>query len=95
VRYALSLIDLRSGDPPSPGRKAQSRNDQSVVSPRPPAQRLPALVYLAELRVRTGDRDAAAALLAQIVALELSPTDREALAADLAIAAEMAADLRT
>jgi hypothetical protein len=60
-----------------------------------PAQRLPALVYLAELRVRTGDRDAAAALLAQVAALELSPTDRETLAADLASAAEMAADLRT
>jgi catechol 2,3-dioxygenase-like lactoylglutathione lyase family enzyme len=60
-----------------------------------PAQRLPALVYLAELRVRTGDRDAAAAVLAQVAALELSPTDRETLAADLASAAEMAADLRT
>jgi hypothetical protein len=61
----------------------------------PPAQRLPALVYLAELRVRTGDRDAAAALLAQVAALKLSPTDREALAADLTSATEMAADLRT
>jgi hypothetical protein len=60
-----------------------------------PAQRLPALVYLAELRVRTGDGDAAAAVFAQVAALELSPTDREALAADLASAAEMAADLRT
>jgi catechol 2,3-dioxygenase-like lactoylglutathione lyase family enzyme len=59
----------------------------------PPAQRLPALVYLAELRIRTGDRDAAAAVLAQITALDLSPTDRETLAADLASAAEMAAEL--
>ncbi|WP_219412754.1 VOC family protein [Pseudonocardia nigra] len=57
----------------------------------PPAQRLPALVYLAELRQRIGDHAAAAALLAEINALELSATDREALATDLAAAAELAA----
>jgi catechol 2,3-dioxygenase-like lactoylglutathione lyase family enzyme len=55
----------------------------------PPAQRLPALVYLAELHVRTGDRDAAAAVLAQIGELELTAADREAHAADLAVAAEL------
>jgi hypothetical protein len=55
--------------------------------------RVPALVYLAELRLRTGDRDAAAALLAEIDALELSGAERAALAADLATAAELAADL--
>ncbi len=55
----------------------------------PPAQRLPALVYLAELHVRTGDRDAAAAVLAQIDELALSAADREAHAADLAVAAEL------
>ena len=59
----------------------------------PPVQRLPALVYLAELRVRTGDRATAAALLAQVAGLELSAADRESLAADLAAAAELAADL--
>ena len=59
----------------------------------PVAQRLPALVYLAELRVRTGDRDAAAALLAEVAALDLSAADREALAGDLATAAELRADL--
>jgi catechol 2,3-dioxygenase-like lactoylglutathione lyase family enzyme len=55
----------------------------------PPAQRLPALVYLAELHVRTGDRDAAAAVLAQIGELELTAADREAHATDLAVAAEL------
>lgn len=60
----------------------------------PPAQRLPALVYLAELRVRTGDREAAAALLAEVAALELSAAERDALATDLASAAELTADLR-
>ncbi|GIH94237.1 bleomycin resistance protein [Planobispora siamensis] len=59
----------------------------------PPAQRLPALVYLAELRWRTGARDAAAAALTEAGAMELSAADREALAADLASAAELAADL--
>jgi len=59
----------------------------------PAHQRVPALVYLAELRLRTGDRDAAAALLAEIDALELSGPDRAALATDLATAAELAADL--
>lgn len=55
----------------------------------PPAQRVPALVYLAELHVRTGDRDAAAAVLAQVGALELSVAERAALAADLASAAQL------
>jgi hypothetical protein len=57
------------------------------------AERVPALVYLADLRLRTGDRAAAAALLTEIDALELSAAQRAALAADLAIAAELAADL--
>jgi catechol 2,3-dioxygenase-like lactoylglutathione lyase family enzyme len=61
----------------------------------PPAQRLPALVYLAELHVRTGNRDAAAVVLAQVAALELSAADRDRLAADLASAAALAADLPT
>jgi hypothetical protein len=55
----------------------------------PPAQRVPALVYLAELHARTGDRDAAAAVLAQVDALELSAAERAALAADLASAAQL------
>jgi hypothetical protein len=56
-------------------------------------QRLPALVYLAELRFRTGEREAAAALLTEVGALDLSAADRNALATDLATAAELAADL--
>ncbi|MFI7453138.1 bleomycin resistance protein [Nonomuraea sp. NPDC049714] len=60
----------------------------------PPAERLPALVYLAELRLRTGEREAAATLLAEVGALELSPADRETLATDLATAAELTAELR-
>ncbi|MEV0585229.1 hypothetical protein [Nonomuraea sp. NPDC050310] len=59
----------------------------------PAVQRLPALVYLAELRIRTGDRDAAAALLAEVEALELSDAERAAVAKELATAAELTADL--
>ncbi|MGA4990427.1 hypothetical protein [Nonomuraea bangladeshensis] len=59
----------------------------------PPTQRLPALVYLAELRLRAGDRDAAAALLAEAAALELTETEREALAEDLAAATDLASRL--
>ncbi|OLT11684.1 hypothetical protein BJF78_26370 [Pseudonocardia sp. CNS-139] len=59
----------------------------------PPVQRVPALVYLAELRLRTGDRTGAAAALAEVDALGLSPADRTRLAADLTTAAELAADL--
>nr|BFE33993.1 hypothetical protein GCM10010200_062440 [Actinomadura rugatobispora] len=58
-----------------------------------PAQRLPALVYLAELRIRTGDRDGATASLAEAEALPLTEAEREALAKDLATAAELTADL--
>lgn len=60
----------------------------------PPAERLPALVYLAELRLRTGEREVATTLLAEVSALELSEVDRAALATELATAAELTADLR-
>jgi hypothetical protein len=60
----------------------------------PPSQRFPALVYLAELRLRTGDRDAAATVN-EVSALELSAADRAALAADLATASELSAELRS
>lgn len=55
----------------------------------PAVQRLPALVYLAELRLRTGEPAAAATLLAEVDALDLSPADREAVSTDLATAAEL------
>ncbi|WP_043632610.1 bleomycin resistance protein [Nonomuraea candida] len=61
----------------------------------PAVQRLPALVYLAELRLRTGDREAAAALLSEVDALELTEDERQSVAKDLATAAELAADLRS
>jgi hypothetical protein len=50
-------------------------------------------VYLAELRLRTGDRDGAAALLAEVDGLPLSAADRDRLATDLSTAAELAGDL--
>jgi catechol 2,3-dioxygenase-like lactoylglutathione lyase family enzyme len=55
----------------------------------PAVQRLPALVYLAELRLRTGEPEVAATLLAEVDALDLSPADREAVSTDLATAAEL------
>ncbi|RJL31390.1 hypothetical protein [Bailinhaonella thermotolerans] len=59
----------------------------------PAAQRLPALVYLAELRFRTGDHTTAAALLSEAESLDLTPADRRALAKELATAAELTTDL--
>jgi hypothetical protein len=59
----------------------------------PSAQRLPALVYLAELRLRTGDRDGAAEALAAVEAMELTASERRALAEDLDAAADLRAEL--
>ena len=61
----------------------------------PPADRLPVLVYLAELRLRIGEPDVAAQLLADVSALELSASDRETLATELATTAELTVDLRS
>jgi hypothetical protein len=55
--------------------------------------RAPVLVYLAELLVRTGDRERAGAILAEVRALDLDDDDRGAVAADLAAAAEIEHDL--
>jgi hypothetical protein len=85
-------------------RQADSHGDESAGirvlenglarhSGAPPAQRLPALVHLAELRLRAGEREAAAALLAEVGALELSAGDREVLVSELATATELTADL--
>jgi len=57
-----------------------------------PAERLAALVYLAELLVRIGDADRARATLDRVAALGLSDTDEEA-AADLAAAKDLRAAL--
>ena len=58
-----------------------------------PVERLPALVYLAELRLRTGARDAAVELLTQVRALDLTDAERDIVATDLATATDLAADL--
>ena len=87
-------------------RQADSRGDEAAGirvlenglarhTDAPPAERLPALVYLAELRLRTGDRDAAAALLAEVATTDLSPAEREALATDLTTAADLTTTLTT
>jgi ATP/maltotriose-dependent transcriptional regulator MalT len=59
----------------------------------PADQRLPALVYLAELRVRTGDPQGAQVALAEVAGLELSAQQRRSLAAELRTAAELRAGL--
>ncbi|MCO1653861.1 bleomycin resistance protein [Pseudonocardia humida] len=60
----------------------------------PATERVPALIFLIELLVRTDDRDGAAALLAEVAGMELSDAERDVLADDLAVAAELAARLR-
>lgn len=59
----------------------------------PPVERVPALVYRAELAIRTGDHDGAVATLAEIRSLALDDRDRAVVAADLAVAAEIERDL--
>ncbi|MFI9403418.1 VOC family protein [Nocardia sp. NPDC052316] len=85
-------------------RQADSHGDENAAirilenglarhADAPAVQRLPALVYLAELCVRTGDHRRASSLLAEVAALDLSEADRETVAADLTIADELAAGL--
>lgn len=59
----------------------------------PPEERVPALVYRAELAVRLGDPHVARAALAEVQALELDGTIRERLGDDLAAAEELADQL--
>ncbi|MER7504794.1 hypothetical protein AB0L05_28920 [Nonomuraea pusilla] len=79
------------------GRQADSHGDEHAAirilenglarhAGAPPAQRLPALVHLAELRLRTGDPATAAAL-------PLPPEERRALTQDLATAADLTTSL--
>ncbi|RLK59863.1 hypothetical protein [Actinokineospora cianjurensis] len=84
VETAARQADSR-GDVPAAVRVLE--NALARHADAPPAHRLPALVYLAELQVRVGESPAD--LLEQIDALELTPADREALAADLAVVAEL------
>jgi catechol 2,3-dioxygenase-like lactoylglutathione lyase family enzyme len=60
----------------------------------PAAQRVPALIYLIELLVRTDDREGAAALLTELAGMDLSEAERESLAGELAVVAELAGELR-
>jgi catechol 2,3-dioxygenase-like lactoylglutathione lyase family enzyme len=57
------------------------------------SERLPALVYRAELAVRIGDGERAMATLVEIGALDLDDDERAMAAADLASAAEIERDL--
>jgi hypothetical protein len=58
-----------------------------------PIERLPALVYRAELAVRMGDLERARATLSAVHGLALDDDAKPALAADLATAAELERDL--
>jgi hypothetical protein len=69
------------------------RNGLDRHTDAPATERVPALIYLIELLVRTDDRDGAAALLAEVAGMDLSDDERHALADDLAAAAELAAQL--
>jgi catechol 2,3-dioxygenase-like lactoylglutathione lyase family enzyme len=87
-------------------RQADSRGDEAAGirvletglarhADAPPTQRVPALIYLIELLVRTDDRDGATALLAEVTGMDLSDAERETLADDLAEAAELATRLHS
>lgn len=69
------------------------RNGLDRHADAPATERVPALVFLIELLVRTDDRDGAAALLAEVAGMDLSDAERDALADDLAVAAELATRL--
>jgi hypothetical protein len=76
------------------GREAGSALADLVRHAGAPAiERLPALVYRAELAARMGDRARAMATLAEIRALDLGAEARVVGAADLAAAAELERDL--
>lgn len=88
----------------SAARQGDSRGDHTIASKMldaglarhaaaPPSERLPVLVYRAELAVRMGDNERARTTLAEIRDLELDDQDRARLAADLATAAEVEREL--
>ncbi|WP_420179307.1 hypothetical protein [Paenarthrobacter sp. TA1.8] len=59
----------------------------------PDVEKLPLLVYLAELQLRIGNLEFAAQALDSVDSLALNPVEREGLAAELANAAELRASL--
>lgn len=88
----------------SAARQGDSRGDHATAArmldaglarhaDAPPIERLPALVYRAELAVRMGDVQRARATLSEVHELELDDGAKKALAADLATAAELERDL--
>jgi hypothetical protein len=85
----------RQGDAKGDHEIAIRKLDSALArhSSAPPAERVPALVYRAELAVRTGDDGRARLALAEIAALDLDESVRSTLADDLATAAEIEAEL--
>jgi hypothetical protein len=85
-------------------RQADSHGDESTGvrvletglarhSDAPAVERVPALVYLAELLVRTGDRKRALSVLADVRGLDLTAEGRDAVARDLVTAGEIEVEL--
>lgn len=85
-------------------RQADSHGDEAAAirvlenglarhADEPEVRQLPALVYLAELRLRTEDPAAAAELIGRVEAIGLTAADRDRLASDLAALAEVKAQL--
>jgi hypothetical protein len=85
----------RQGDARGDHAAAAKKLDAGLVrhAGAPAIERLPALVYRAELAARMGDRARAMATLAEIRALDLGAEARVVGAADLAAAAELERDL--
>jgi uncharacterized protein HemY len=88
----------------SAARQGDSRGDEAAAARMldaglarhanaPPLERLPALVYRADLAVRMGDVHHARATLTEIRQLDLDDRARAALAAELATAADIERDL--
>lgn len=90
VRNAARYGDAKGDDAGAAGildRGLARQPDAPVV------ERVPALVYRAELAVRTGDEERAAALLAEVLRLELDDAERAAVAEELAAAVALRRDL--
>lgn len=88
----------------SAARQGDSRGEHAVAAKMldtglrrhrdaPAVERLPALLYRAELAVRMGDNQRAIAMLAEVRALDLDADDQLTLAAELTTAAEIERDL--
>ncbi len=95
-RLARALANAaRQGDAHGDVDAAVSVLDAALArhADAPAVERVPALVYLAELLGRNGDRERAARTLAALRTLPLDDAERAAVAGDLAAAAEIEHDL--